>query len=522
MISLALALFSYTLPLVIVIPILLYVRSLFVWRDRIHRLPLPPGPRPLPILGNLYNMPKERPWEAYRDMQQEYGDLIYLRVLGQHMLILNSAEVTLEYLEKHSANTSDRPQNPVIELSGQDLNLGLMPYGPWWRRHRRAFWQYFHPGVLSRYLPIQRAAAYRFLAHLLDSPVHLKSHIRDTFATTMLKVLYDIDVKDEDDEHIKMMEAAFEAIKLATPGQFAVELFPFLRHVPPWFPGAGFQKLFAACKAANDHLKHVPFDEVRASLERGEQRNCIAADMLTKLNLRPESLLTSDEDEVMKNVCAVAFEGGSDTTFSILQAVFVALALHPDVQKKAQNELDTVVGPSRLPDHSDVDQLVYVNALVKEALRWHVVVPLSIPHRTVRNDEFHGYLVPAGTTVMANVWSILHDPEVYDDPDVFRPERFIRDSKLDDAIRDPASFVFGFGRRICPGRYFAQTSLFITIASMLHVFEIGLPVNEDGEPIPIKYEQSHGLLSYPTDCRCSIKPRSARAEALIRETQVGI
>ncbi|KAI0373885.1 CyP450 monooxygenase [Pilatotrama ljubarskyi] len=520
---------GYALALAFVLLTILYMRSVLSWTARMRGLTLPPGPRRLPVVGNFFNMPKNRPWEGYRDMREKYGDVIYLQVLGQSMLVLNSAEAAIEYLDKRSENTSDRPQNPVVEMSGQDLNLGLMPYGPWWRRHRRTFWQYFHPGVVPKYQTIQQAEAYKFVGNLLGSPTRLKRHIRNTFATTMLKLLYDVDVKDEDDEHIRMMDAAFEAIKLATPGQFAVEIFPFLRHLPAWFPGAGFQTLFASCKAANDYLKHVPFDEVRESLERGQGRVCIAADMLARDKLIAESSHIrmedddEDEDEVVKNVCAVAFEGGSDTTFSVLQAVFVAMALHPDVQKRAQAELDAVVGPSRLPDFGDSDQLVYVNALVKEALRWHVVVPLTIPHRTVRDDEFHGYFIPGGTTLMANVWAILHDPEAYNDPDVFRPERFIRDGKLDHTVRDPVSFAFGFGRRkvlrICPGRYFANSSLFITIASILHVFDIGLPLNEKGEAVQIKYEQSHGLLSYPTDCRCTIKPRSARAAALILDAQ---
>ena len=132
----------------------------------------------------------------------------------------------------------------------------------------------------------------------------------------------------------------------------------------------------------------------------------------------------------------------------------------------------------------------------------------------------------------------MHDPTVYDNPEEFRPERFIRDGKLDTSVRDPFAFTFGYGRRsvgltdaytsaatfdmpniglrICPGRYFAQDTLFITVASLLHVFDIGPPLDEHGLPIKIVPQMSDGLLSHVTECRCTIKPRSAEAEALIR------
>lgn len=83
------------------------------------------------------------------------------------------------------------------------------------------------------------------------------------------------------------------------------------------------------------------------------------------------------------------------------------MALYPDVQKRAQAELDAVVGPGRLPDHSDTDALVYINAVIKETLRWHVVLPLGVPHRTLEDDEVNGYFIPAGTTIIANVWYAL-------------------------------------------------------------------------------------------------------------------
>ncbi|KAH9847890.1 CyP450 monooxygenase [Lenzites betulinus] len=493
----------------------IYLDSIRRWKKRRCGLSLPPGPPRWPLIGNWFDMPQYKPWVQFKKMRLTYGDVFYLKVLNQGVLVIGSAQLAIEMLEKRSANSSDRPDNTALELSGQEFNMVFMPYGQRWRQHRRIFWQHFRPAVISKYYPIQQAETRRFLARLLQSPLQLKDHIRILFSGIMLKIVFDIDVINDDDEHITMLDDAMEAVSLASPGSFLVERLPFLRHVPSWVPGAGFQKILARSKAANHRLINEPFDQLKESLKRGGYRACIAADMITSMETQTESFSSASEDE-LKNVCTFTFEAASDTSFSMLQAIFVALALHPDVQKKAQDELDTVVGPNRLPNHDDSDALVYVNALIKEILRWHIEVPLSIPHRTIRDDHFHGYFIPAGTVVLPNVWDIMHDPEVYEDPDEFRPERFIREGKLDPSVQDPAAFSFGFGRRICPGRSFAHTSLFIAVACVLQVFDIGLPLDEHGETVPLKYEQSHGLLSYPEDCRCSMKPRSSAAAALAK------
>ncbi|KAI0642012.1 CyP450 monooxygenase [Trametes meyenii] len=516
-----------TLFFALLVLALLALRRVHNWKKRTRGRPLPPGPEPLPIVGNALDMPKIKPWLGFRDLRRQYGDLVYLRVFGQHLIVIGKAELAFEFLEKRSASTSDRPLNPVVDLSGQGSNFALMPYGRRWRRHRRMLWQHFNHGTISKYQSIQRAKTYVFLAQLMQSPSRLEGHIQYLFSTVMLKLLYGIDASGEDDERIRIMDIAIESIRQASPGEFAVEMLPFLRYVPSWLPGAGYQKLFAACKRANENLRHGLFDEVKSRLhDKTPVSSCVARDLLAATKIAAEGKREDIENDevVSKNVCAVAFQAGADTTFSTLHALFVALALHPDVQKKAQAELDAVVGPSRLPDYVDMDALAYVNAVAKEALRWHTVGPLSVPHRTIEDEELCGYFIPAGTNVITNLWEMLHDPEVYDEPHEFRPERFLHDGKLDTNVRDPTSIVFGFGRRrvlirICPGRHFAQASLFIAVASVLHVFDIGLPLDSDGRPIQIQYEQSHGLISYPVDGRCSVNLRSAAAKTLILDAQ---
>ena len=144
------------------------------------------------------------------------------------------------------------------------------------------------------------------------------------------------------------------------------------------------------------------------------------------------------------------------------------MAQFQEVQKKAQSELDAVVGPDRLPEFSDLKSLPYTMAITKELLRWHIVTPIGLPHRTVADDEYNGYLVPGGSIVFVDVWcvaittlptpaykrtnllsrGISRDPAVYPDPENFIPERFLdANGQLDVTGKDPSDYAFGFGRR---------------------------------------------------------------------------
>ncbi|RPD61592.1 cytochrome P450 [Lentinus tigrinus ALCF2SS1-6] len=487
------------------------------WRRRSRGRPLPPGPPRLPIVGNLFNHPRTRRWEAYHELCSRYGDVLHFRVLGESIVVLNSPRAVKDILEKKAANTSDRTQIPMIELSGSNLNLGFMPYGQWWRRHRRAFWQHFNRETATQYWAVQRDVAHRLLGKLLRDPLRFREHVRNTVAGSILKVAYDIDTADEGDEYIAAVDAALEGpVTGLVPGTFLVDFLPFLRHVPTWLPGATSQRLWAKWQAAAETLKSLPYEQVKAALALSQDEpRSVVGKLVSQIDPSEEAGPRREEEEIAKHVGAVALEAGTDTTHVTLLALFLAMTMHPEVVKKAQAELDTVVGPDRLPDFSDQESLVYVNAIVKEVLRWHPVLPLGIPHSTVDDDELDGYFVPAGTVILCNVWACMRDPEMYEDPDEFRPERFIRDGKLDTAVRDPAPLAFGFGRRICPGRYFAQAGLFITIASVLHVFDISPPLDDQGRPVKVTHGMTEGFTSQPTEFRCTIKPRSAQAEALI-------
>lgn len=162
--------------------------------------------------------------------------------------------------------------------------------------------------------------------------------------------------------------------------------------------------------------------------------------MLEKGDLSPE------EESVVKWAAAAIYGGGADSTVSVAYSFFLAMLLYPDVQKRAQDELDRVVGTDRLPTYEDRENLPYVNALVKEALRWNAVLPMGVPHVMSEDEIFRGYLIPKGAIVMPNISLFAHDPYTYSDPMDFKPERFLS-AEGHTPEMDPRNIVFGFGRR---------------------------------------------------------------------------
>ncbi|KAI0712465.1 CyP450 monooxygenase [Earliella scabrosa] len=484
------------------------------WRRRSRGRPLPPGPKSWPFVGNLSLMRTPEIWKAYRELCATYGDMVHFKVLGQNMVVLGSHRAISEVLEKRSASTSSRPESVTFELVGQDGNFAIQPYGPPWRRRRRAFWQHFLPAAADEYQHTERMIAQKFLRKLLLDPGQFCNHIRYTFAGSVVKILYGIDVAPENDRYVAMLDTVLESADAVAPGQCLVEFLPWLRYVPAWVPGAGFRTTFAQWRDMAHGLKDMLVARTKEGMVHGQTSESVVAKLLEK-HKGADELVPPEQLSIAKDVGFAAYEAGADTTSSTLKTFFLAMCLYPDVQKRAQAELDAVVGTGRLPDHADRRSLPYVDALVKETIRWQPAAPLALPHVSTEDVEYDGYFIPAGTILFANSWACLHDPETYPDPERFMPERYLRDDKPDPTACDPARFVFGYGRRVCPGRHFADDSLFINIALVLHVFSITPPLDEAGKAITIEPRMTNGFVSHPEDCRCTIKPRSEKARELI-------
>ncbi|KAJ7882316.1 cytochrome P450, partial [Mycena leptocephala] len=482
-------------------------------RNKRSTLPLPPGPRKLPLVGNLFDISADFEWEKYMEWSKEYNsDIIHLNLAGQSVIVLSSLEATEALLEKRSALYSDRSDLPMVNgLMGWDFNIALMKYGDTWRTNRRLLRQGFTPGI---YQHLELTATHTLLGRLLDNPDAFYAHLRQMAGEIIMSMAYGIDVLPSDDPYVALADKAVHSLVVALVNWHLVDLFPALRYVPKWFPGAGFQRKAEEWRKLARAMVDVPYTETKRQMECGTAPRSFTSDALHTLHESDGGIYYGEED--IKASAGTMFSAGADTTVSALSTFFLAMLANPEAQRKAQTEIDAVTGGKYLPDFDDEAAMPYVSALVKEVLRWKNVTPMGVPHFLAIEDEYRGYRLPAGSVVIGNTWAILHDEVMYPDPYAFKPERFLLDGKPNPAVKDPDCAAFGFGRRICPGRHMARSSIWFTVVSILATFNIERAVDEAGRPIEPTFEYLSALVSAPLPFKCSITPRSKEAVALIQ------
>ncbi|KAL3458739.1 putative cytochrome P450 oxidoreductase OrdA-like protein [Aspergillus heterothallicus] len=478
--------------------------------------PLPPGPKPLPLVGNLRDLPAPdtEEWVHWLKHKDLYGPLSTINVFGQRLVILNEARLAIDLLDKRSAMYSDRPSMPFAKLAGWGDGVALLEYGKRFHSYRKHMHREIGSKVgVARFNEVQETEVGRFLLRLVDKPQDLVAHARRLAGAVILKIAYGYSIDyDGNDPLVDIAEEAVEQFSLAVqPGTWAVDLLPILKYIPAWFPGAEFQRTAQRFKKHSHALADVPFAFVRRQMKQPgvETSSCLAN------LLRDGGISAGSQEEVnVKWSSASLYGGGADTTVSTISSFFLTMALFPEVQKRAQDEIDRVVGRSRLPKYADQERLPYVDALVKEALRWHPVGPMGLPHRSTQDDVYNGYLIPKGSIILPNIWAFCHDATEYKNPMTFNPERFLGANPE----HDPRDYVFGFGRRICPGRLLANANIFLTIAQSLAVFRIDKMVH-DGQEVPIKSQYTPGTISHPVAFEVSIELRDEGYEGIVRSVE---
>ncbi|KAI0689449.1 cytochrome P450 [Cerioporus squamosus] len=478
-----------------------------------RRKPFPPGPPPKPLVGNLRDIPNDgHEWEAYERLGRKYGsDVVYLSSLGTRLLVVNSFQAARELLDKRGALYSSRPRFVMIcELMEWNWNMALMPYDKTYQAYRRTVQQEFQPSLVAEtYRPVIMAEVNALLRRLFTTPENFREHIKQTVGAIIMMITYGHQVTSMDDKFIRMAELVREYAE-KTPGNSAVDIFPILKYLPTWFPGAGFHKHARIGRELSAGMRRGPFEAVKKQMTAGTARASLVTRLLQS-DAQPDGM---DKDEFVMNSAGVVYSAGADTSVSALINFVLAMTLYADVQTRAQEELDRVVGRDRLPTLADRGELPYVSNLVKETLRWMPVSTLGIPHATSEADEYRGWYIPKGTIVLANIYAMLHDESVYKNPREFNPDRFSPSEENPIGEQDPARVAFGFGRRICPGRFFADDVVWLAIASMLHALRISKPAPAAGaDDVEIRW--CSGLVSVPSEFSFKIEPRFAGAQDLV-------
>ncbi|KAG1735609.1 cytochrome P450 [Suillus paluster] len=501
-------------------------------RKKVNGMPLPPGPRLLPFVGNALDIDIARPWLTYAKWAKQYGDIVYTRFLGLHFVVINSEKVARAIVDKRSAIYSDRPHNATNEYFGMSFNTALLPYGDTFRTHRKIFHQTLRAEASNSYQDLYLRKAHELVVNLLDAPEDIERHFNTLSASLIMAVTYGYETKPRDDPFVNSVQ---KVIRIAThalsPETSAwMMLFASPDRLPSFFPGGKYMKQAPECRRLVKEVMEKPFEYVKKQMAKGVAHPSMVSDFL---NQGDKSQVHAHE-QMMKEVAAAGYIAGSETTSSTMHMLILALLLYPEVQARARAEIDAVCGSDRIPTLHDRNSLPYIEATCREILRWKPVVPLGIPHATSSDDVYDGFFIPKGVLISASRVTdrvsqrdgfivansshrvMAHDEEIYPNPSRFDPSRHLTaDGKLKG---EPTSshFVFGYGRRICPGRFFSDNAIWASVVSILSTVEITNAKDEDGKDIDVKPEFTSGLSIHPTPFPCSIRSVSSAREAQMR------
>ncbi|EPT01397.1 hypothetical protein FOMPIDRAFT_1161685 [Fomitopsis schrenkii] len=472
----------------------------------------PPGPKGFPFIGNLLQVPVGHPWLQYSSWAGTYGEIVHLKTLGDHIIILNSVKVAKELLEGRSAIYSDRPNLAMLTLAQLDREMPMRPYGEEWRAQRKILAQSFSHGMLPQYHHIQELEARRLVRGLLQNPDDVVSLAKTRIAAIIMHITYGWTVMGDEDEMVNTgSQGVADFAAASEPGKWLVNLIPLLRFVPRWVPGASFRRIADGWNEFHRAMVPAPYLWCKRQTEAGSLRErCVVGSVLSQI----EGELSPEDDATLRCAANSAWGGGLDTNLSTTLTFFLAMLHNPRVQAKAQAEIDSVVGTERLPTIVDRLSLPYVRSVIAEVFRWSPAAPLGLPHSLRQDDVYKDYLLPKSSIIVPNIWYMLHDPAVYPQPDAFLPERYAND---DNEMRKVTDLAFGFGRRACPGFFFAERTVFAIVATVLATCTIVPKLDENGDPIMREIEYTSSTIVFPKDVVCDIKPRSLKAIDLLEE-----
>uniref|UniRef100_A0A8C5W5B1 Cytochrome P450 n=1 Tax=Microcebus murinus TaxID=30608 RepID=A0A8C5W5B1_MICMU len=398
----------------------------------------PLGPMSLPGLGNLLQVDFQDVPYCFSQLRRRFGDVYSLQLAWTPAVVLNGLEAVREALVKHNEDTADRPPSPIYE------HLGYRPHP-------------FSPNAL----------------------------LNKAVGNVIASLTYGRRFEYDDQRFLRLMELVEEGLK--EDSGFLREVLnavPMLLSIPG-LPG----KAFPAQKAFMTLLDEL-VTEHRMTQDPAQPPRDLTDAFLAEVEKAKGTPESSFNDDNLRLVVADLFSAGMVTSSTTLVWALLLMILHPDVQRRVQQEIDEVIGQVRRPEMGDQAHMPYTTAVIHEVQRFADIVPLGVPHMTSRDIEVKGFLIPKGTTLFTNLSSVLKDEVIWEKPFRFHPEHFL-DSQ--GRFMKPEAFMpFSAGRRACLGEPLARMELFLFFTCLLQRFSFSVP---PGHPRPSDHGVCHFLVT---------------------------
>lgn len=438
---------------------------------------LPPGPFPLPIIGNVHKFAPDSRHVDFMNMEKQYGNVFRL-YLGSQLVVVISGTAIKEALITKSNEFAGRPCLHTSKVYSREGKAIVFEDNSleWKLRHKivHSAIKLYSSGLLSR---LESVVNYEFdlmfkrmelnLGEAFDVTRDIRLAVMNVICALVFGSRYEL----YDPEFTKLLDMLHTMATIVSCGS-VVDVFPWLSFIPL----KSMQILNEKLDERDELMQRIYQEHVKAN-RLDKPQDLTDAMLKAKKEAEEEDSsvtgLITDKDVLL--IIGEIFIASTETTASTLCWALLYLLHNPEVQDKLHEELDQVVGPDRQPEVKDKKRLPYMEATITETLRISSLVPLSIPHKTTIDTTLGGYFIPKGTTVIPNLWSLHHDSSVWEDPYKFMPERFLDEDGSFLPPRADRFLPFGSGRRVCIGEPLARIELFVILARLLHCFKLENP-----------------------------------------------
>ncbi|KAK0603461.1 hypothetical protein LWI29_005194 [Acer saccharum] len=432
---------------------------------------LPPSPLSIPIIGHLHLVTPHM-HRTFHNLSQKYGPIFSLRFGSRLVVVVSSSTAVEECFTKNDVVLANRPTSTMSKyLTYNNTTVATASYGEHWRNLRRiCALEIFSTNRLNKFQSIRKDEVKQLLEKLSSNSLRgiVKVELRPlltelTFNNIMRMVsgkrYYGNDVTNE--EEAKQIREIIAEMFANDGVSNPVDFIPILK----WLDNGDFEKRISRLGKRMDEFLQGLIEEHRKN-DGLQSQNTMIDHLLSLQETQPEYYT----DQIIKGLVLVMLLAGTDTSAVTLEWAMSNLLNHPDMMKKARAELEAQVGQQRLIEEPDLSKLQYLQCIISETLRLYPAIPLLLPHVPSSDCTVGGYDVPADTLLMVNAWAIHRDPNLWEDPMSFKPERF--KSHVDGGDQLGHMLIpFGMGRRACPGMGLAQRVMGLTLGSLIQCFE---------------------------------------------------
>ncbi|KAL1006139.1 hypothetical protein UPYG_G00068300 [Umbra pygmaea] len=455
--------------------LLLGLFSFLLFLVSVHRPKnFPPGPRPLPIFGNLLQLDPSNPLKDLERLKRRYGNVFSLYIGTRPAVVLSGLEVIREALVTRAVEYSGRPNHIMVSHILQNKGVILANYGSSWREHRR-----FTLTTLRNFGLGKRSMEQR----ILEEISHISSELERSSGSSMdphhlfhlaasniiCSIIFGQRFQNDDSVFLTLIQVLQELTKESFgPWSMLYEILPILRPLP-----LPFWNAFHKCEQIRDFIGKIVTKHKRLRIA-GEPRDLTDC-YLDQID-KTDDVGSTFNDSQMVALLLDLFIAGTDTTSNTLRSAMLYLMINQDVQDKCHREIEKVLQGRADASFEDRHAMPYVQAMIHEVQRMSDTVPLSMFHTTCCDTQLQGYQLPKGTTVIPNLSSLLHEEGQWKFPHEFNPENFLNENG--EFVKPEAFLPFSAGSRVCLGEGLARMELFLILVTLLRRFQFIWP--EDG------------------------------------------